>query len=154
MELCQSLHAIYPLSPGCLLKLNEEILEPLTFRSTALLIVGRMFWFNFINWEKVKANLPYEKQLWRCWLELLCSEKVLLSLSVRVQESSHNLLHEVFIRNAKHRPHGGKLFGLKVTIIQTEEFHVYSAPINNYSLSWSCLGDVLPPVFMWQLHAE
>lgn len=68
----------YAPSLGCLLKLNEEIQEPLTFRSNALLIVGGMCWFNFINWKKVKANLPYEKQLWRCWLEPLCLEKVLL----------------------------------------------------------------------------
>lgn len=68
----------YAPSLGCLLKLNEEIQEPLTFRSNALLIVWGMCWFNFINWKKVKANLPYEKQLWRCWLEPLCLEKVLL----------------------------------------------------------------------------
>lgn len=68
----------YAPSLGCLLKLNEEIQEPLTFRSNALLIVGGMCWFNFINWKKVKANLPYEKQLCCCWLEPLCLEKVLL----------------------------------------------------------------------------
>ncbi len=105
--------------------------------------------------ERVKANLPYEKQLWHCWLELLCSEKVLLSLSVWVQTSSLDLLHEVFIMQAKHwPPHGGNLFGLKVTVIQTEGFHDSAAPINCYSFNWSCLVVVLPPVFMWQLHAE
>ena len=50
------------------------------------------------------------------------SVKVLLSSSDWVEESSHDLLCEVFVMQAKCWCHSGYLYGLEVTVIQTEIF--------------------------------
>lgn len=102
--------AMQPLSPGCLLKLNEEIQELLTFRSTAPLIVKGMFCFNFINQQKVKANLPYEKQLRRRWLELFSWEK---GLPLIVCECSR--VHTVYCMKSSDEPNTDCTMGNDLT---------------------------------------
>lgn len=146
MELCQSLHAIYPLSPGCLLKLNEEIQEPLTFRSTAPLIVRRMFWFNFINREKVKSKFA----VWKAIMALLTGAFILGKgppLIVWVHRVPTIYCTSYLSCKQNSGPHTWKWFGPKATDVWTTLVHDDSVHVHCYSFV-CCLGDVWPPVFV------
>lgn len=64
------------------------------------------------------------------------------------------LLCEVFIMQAQRRPRGGGNYMASRSLWSKLKGFMITLQLISYSCSWTCLGDVLPPVLKWQLQPE